>query len=406
MRGLARFIHSLIFFKNVPWSVRQPVRLLAGFLFLLLEQSMSFRLVRNGPQLLGCFTMFPPRSSGNCGRRALSIFQYLLVFAVTRGYRLGNSKPVITGEGHELVYRDLKPTDVGVLLLFHGCSHPVEDWQFLPEEQSFLREAQMKNLGYIAFETPMGKEGGWCWPPKQDEENVDKVLKVVRAQLAIEPDHPAWKKTFCLGGSSGGNFIGVMGVKAPDICQGFAFYVSPGGISTQQVAQSESLRSKPVAWVYMDKDTQFASGHKISQVQNAWCSGGGAEDANKNSKGKSLCKMFNVKPRPLTKGELNAHHDKYDLYGDLVDMGYLDVGGSAIRDPRSDPGWQGRFFKKPLSKEQDQHRLAVEELMNRAWAQHEFAADYAEEVLDHLLQAPAAGAAVAEKHEQGTKSEF
>lgn len=78
----------------------------------------------------------------------------------------------------------------------------------------------------------------------------------------------------------------------------------------------------------------------------------------------------------------------------LKDIGILDDVGNVVADPRSRPWKQGIFGR--LSREEQGNEITtpkvsqirgVEEVLNRCWAQHEFAPDYAGEVADFVLQA-------------------
>ncbi|CAD7974733.1 unnamed protein product [Amoebophrya sp. A25] len=304
------------------------------------------------------------------------------------------------------------PADVGakgLLLLFHGCTHQAGDWTFLPEEQKFLKVAQKEfQLGYLAFETPLGDMANWCWP--SDPNGVKTVADDVRAELALlkqkRPEYKqliADKKVYCVGGSSGGNVIGLLGAEYPDLCTGgFAFYVSPGGLSDEKIASSAHLKERPVVWVYMGKDSSFASLPRISRAKEAWC---GKGDSDKDS----LCKVMNIEPRPLSADEFVAISAEKGAkwFSELQDMEYLKPDGHAKRDPRSDPGWAGRFFSRPALKNQEKMRakMAIEELLNRAWASHEFAGDQAREVLTHLVTPPPHPGGATDREEESNTSD-
>eukprot|EP00392_Amoebophrya_sp_AT5.2_P010598 g10663.t1 len=285
--------------------------------------------------------------------------------------------------------------DEGILLLFHGCTHQADHWEFLPEEQRFLQvAAQQYGLGWIAFETPLGATRGWCWP--QDAAGVEVVHRKVQAVLAevLEPgDHVQGgdreraknlrEKVYCVGGSSGGNLIGLLGAAHPDLCKGFA---SPPRVSRAAAAwcpgQNDVVREKCPGDLYVQE---------AEEQQRL---------ATSSNNAPQLCKTICLGPRALSKDELEAAvtidgekraAGTASVFEELALMNYVDrETGRLLRDPRADPGWQGRLFRgvrgrKSMSAAQTKALLNVEELLNRGYGEHEFASDKASTALEFLL---------------------
>ncbi len=280
----------------------------------------------------------------------------------------------------------------GVFLLFHGCTHQAVHWTYLPEEVRFLQALKRKNVGWIAFTSPSGAERNWCWP--SDPAGIQNVLEVVEEELAkfsslVSPkvdtdseEGAGGVPRVCVGGSSGGNLVGSLAQLRPNLCAGgLAVYVSPTELTAPVVAGNEALRRIPAVFVYMPRDTSWATRDNVEAVARSF----------------ERSKTFAIEPRALTDNEVTPFQRKW-----LVDLGILDgrTGMVAAQDPRTTPHWRQAIFgslkrhppaeRKRIEREMQQ----LEELLNRAWAQHEFAADHAAEVVDFILgSAEAPGAA-------------
>ena len=280
------------------------------------------------------------------------------------------------------------------ILLFHGCANTAATWFEKPEEARFVGAAQRRGLALLAFTTPR-HAGNFCWPGRDaDGGDFEAAAEGVRAALveAVRMRQGAIARPLPLllvGGSSGGTFLSHLilrwasGADAEGLLRiaALASVVSPTGFDREL-----KPTHPPTAFVYMPRDTTFASEANIAKMRQALGALGVPTVA------------WAVAPRPLTVASLAASlrgvgiateasaAERFCLV--LAELGLVDLdSGELLEDPRHFP-WSRALGA--LGRPGRRLREAVEELLNRAWAQHEFAGDVSEELLD-WLQAHAGG---------------
>lgn len=107
----------------------------------------------------------------------------------------------------------------GIVFLFHGCNHGASDfWPpqpgcsdclGLPEERAIVREAHARGLVTIAISS-WDRSHSKCWQPV-DVSGCLWVIETMRSRLQLE-DAPS----FLLGASSGGGFTGMLASRSSD----------------------------------------------------------------------------------------------------------------------------------------------------------------------------------------------
>lgn len=282
-----------------------------------------------------------------------------------------------------------------VMLLFHGCNNQGYDWFRKPEEISFLREALSHTISLVAFTTPRHR-GNFCWPSEgsEFEEVRDLIGKALLELLQLKAKSAsiassASSSLILVGASSGGNFASRLPAAWSKLqmikVAAFLSVVSPTSfVRKAELVEEPGPDFPPTGLVYMPKDKTFASEEAVATLLQSLHGAGVA------------AKAWPVAPRPVTPRDLSARlklagisvkeESANEFMEALVDM-ELVKDGEVMEDPRRVP-WHravGLLDKDtPLRGEHRQHRLrCVEEILNRAWAQHEFGSDA--EVLQWLL---------------------
>ncbi|CAE8680764.1 unnamed protein product, partial [Polarella glacialis] len=299
------------------------------------------------------------------------------------------------------------------LLLFHGCSNSGADWFRKPEEIQFLRAAQRRGLALLAFTTPVHL-GNFCWPSpggEKGDEGFEAAASGVRGALAevlkarLPTEGGSALPLLLVGGSSGGSFAS----RLPEHWQraeanetlgvgkvsGLLVVISPTAFVRRGELEGRPPPDyPPTGLVFMPRDTSFASEGSVALAATALLAAG------------VPTKAWPVGPRPLSSESLaaqlrSAGVDVKDegaskFLEALVELGLVHESGQVLSDPRRFPwhrvSWkltEGLVGQRPdrSADPNREHRVrCVEELLNRAWAQHEFAAgDIADEVLDWAL---------------------
>mmetsp|Transcript_24434 Transcript_24434/g.56628 ORF Transcript_24434/g.56628 Transcript_24434/m.56628 type:complete len:340 (-) Transcript_24434:148-1167(-) len=280
-----------------------------------------------------------------------------------------------------------------VLLLFHGCNGRGSDWFRLPEEVRFLRAAIARGIALVSFTRPptQSTAENFCWPSHGTdfEDAVDLVQDGVRRVLRSKTSHRP--RLVFLGASSGGLFVSRMLNawlnKWKEVGQVAAFLsvVSPTSLVRSAELVEEPREGFPAsAFVYMPRDQTFASEAAIKTVVRSLQRVG------------VPAKVWPVAPRALTAQNLTEQLECGGVYLQefaasrfieaLTDLGLVEA-GEVLEDPRKFPWQRALGLLKEIQPESDKEhrRRCVEELLNRAWAQHEFGlTEIEEEVLDWL----------------------
>ena len=105
---------------------------------------------------------------------------------------------------------------VGLLFLAHGCSHSATDfWPKgehcsncigLPVEKTIVAEALGRGYAVVAMSS--GDRNQKCWHPAKDISGAEEVIEDMRLRMKVPLSSP----NYLFGVSSGGFFVGVLGV--------------------------------------------------------------------------------------------------------------------------------------------------------------------------------------------------
>jgi len=283
-----------------------------------------------------------------------------------------------------------------IMVLFHGCNNQGSSWFQKPEEIIFLRQALSYKMALVAFTTPRHR-GNFCWPsPDGSTEFADASALIRRAMMEVihlkgTNSAISASSLILVGASSGGNFASRLpalwsdGLENMAKVAGFLSVISPTSfVRNAELIEAPAPDFPPSALVYMPKDKTFASEEAIATLLKSLHGAGVA------------AKAWPLVPQQLTAHDLSTRlevagisvedESAKEFLEALADM-ELVAEGKVLENPRRVP-WHraaGLLDKDvPLKGERRQHRLqCVEEILNRAWAQHEFGMD--SEVLQWLL---------------------
>mmetsp|Transcript_99689 Transcript_99689/g.281433 ORF Transcript_99689/g.281433 Transcript_99689/m.281433 type:complete len:340 (+) Transcript_99689:81-1100(+) len=283
----------------------------------------------------------------------------------------------------------------GVLFVAHGCQHQGTDifaergsdgWDFrecrqsnlgrclgLPEEVDLRRAARRR--GYVV----MAVSGGWgmksCWDMYEDPQRVVEAIDHVLVAERLDKNSPV----LATGASSGGAFMGAL--LAPALTHGLNVRCIVPQIMGIRTSRSDDHKV-PVLFIHMPKDTRTAS--KVeNNIRDLRARGVRAEEIR--------VKATPVTPQLLARAGLDNGQAAAVVEALRAD-GYVDVDGFLREDPRSS-AWRG-VVRRHVPSKQDSlvaDESAISELLNVAWAKHEFVSGYTEELLD-FCEAPQASA--------------
>jgi len=274
----------------------------------------------------------------------------------------------------------------GVFFIAHGCQHQGTDifsdvghdgWRFAECEQSNfgkclglpeeirLRDAA-RSRGYVVMAVSGGRGLKSCWNMERDLARVDAAIRHVKAAEGLREDAPV----LAYGASSGGAFVGRL--TAP---------VAKGGVPHLHCIVPEIMavhgapnRGVPVLFVHMPRDQRTAAAVNT--------------DISALRKQGVRVSELQVNPRPVT-AEFLAPCLNEELASEAMEAlhadGLLDGAGHLKRDAR-ERQWvpilaavlSGRGVQDTLMPDES----CLAELMNVAWAKHEFSAQFAEQILD------------------------
>ena len=127
---------------------------------------------------------------------------------------------------------------LGILFLFHGCSHSGDHWFRLPEEVKVVKEAIALKLLPISFSSTAAREGSndHCWDHNYPYEIPDigrrnKDLAPIGDLITELINTNGWNTVpiTLLGASSGAMFASMIPKQVPDITfNAMVLYISPG----------------------------------------------------------------------------------------------------------------------------------------------------------------------------------
>ncbi|CAJ1445966.1 unnamed protein product [Effrenium voratum] len=266
----------------------------------------------------------------------------------------------------------------GILFIAHGCKHQATDvfsevtdgWKFescarsnfgrclaLPEEVEMRNYALSR--GYVVMAVSGGSGVQSCWYGERD---VDKVVEAVAHVRQAE--NLATAPLLAMGASSGGAFVGLLPA-AQDL--------NLKCIVPEIMDVQSDLNDKvPTLFIHMPRDHRTARGVK-ENIQDL-------QDRNVR------VTELSAKPRRVTSEFLQkcvtAELAK-KLLRSFEEGGVIDSSGYLQEDPRA-RGWVSAA-KELLPEELDSlepDESCLAELMNVAWAFHEFTAEFAPQIID------------------------
>lgn len=201
---------------------------------------------------------------------------------------------------------------VGLVALFHGCSHDASIWWSGPEERQVVGELLSAGFALAAWSSN-AQDSHACWEPFLHEKNLDlsRALELLRPGGAIATaveQVSALPPLVLLGASSGGGFASMLAAALPKGAVGLVSYIAPlhdSLMSTLQqqeqqrgdVQLSSNSRLNTIILVHMPRDDFSAS--KIEEQLESLKSAAAA------ASGRSVLKEFRVLPRALCQGTLH-----------------------------------------------------------------------------------------------------
>lgn len=280
-----------------------------------------------------------------------------------------------------------------VFVLFHGCNNGGSDWFQKPEEVIFLRAVLARSAAIVAFTNPM-HDGSFCWPNSDGSDFEDVAATILHgARRIFQSKTTVPLDLIFVGASSGGTFASTLlnvhldSWKRLGQVVAFLSVVSPTSfIRSSKLVGHPRSDFPATGLIYMPRDVTFASEAAVTELLLSL------------KRLNVAAKAWPVGPRKLTASDLLHSLNVAGLVVQeasvsrfieaLTDLGLVEA-GEVVADPRRFP-WQRTLvaLREMRSEVSAEHgRRCVEELLNRAWAQHEFGvAEIVEEVLDWLLQ--------------------
>ena len=337
-------------------------------------------------------------------------------------YQRTNASLLATLSSHPQLLSHLQDTDhptafigkaeKGLVILLHGCSHDGSDWFTLPEERRIVRLLLASGYSAISF-TSANRDSG-CWDTRWSADNVDvqRVIAALQSFITAHYDDGSHPPLFIMGASSGGTFTSILSRTLPTTAQ--CIIVSPGSDrallspapqptlhpytnwSGAVLGSSEGLYTvPPTAWLYMVKDTQWASEGKISGLRDSI-----------REKGKSLglriakhtqsTLLLPVKQHPLTKTYMAERLDGWmgqpalaALFYKLAHReGFVDRYDYLIDRPRN--SGMAKYMLEVMEREVEGDEMkavvrseeaAVGEELAVLWGEHEMTSEHMDEVV-------------------------
>ena len=302
----------------------------------------------------------------------------------------------------------------GVVILLHGCTHDGSDWFTLPEERRIVR--LLLASGYSALAFTSVDRGSGCWDSRWSADNVDvqRVIAALQAFIHAHYTDGSHPQLFIMGASSGGTFASVLARTIPTTAQ--CIIVSPGSdkaLLTPTIHQAGRPYSEwssavlgtdglysvpPTAWLYMLKDTQWASEAKIATLRDSI-------QHKAKSLGHRIAKsaqgtlLLPVKQHPLTKSYMAERLDGWSVEREtrLASMfyklahreGFVDRYDYLIDNPRQ--SGMARYMLDVMEREVEggeevravvrSEVASVGEELAVLWGEHEMTSEHMDEVV-------------------------
>lgn len=271
----------------------------------------------------------------------------------------------------------------GLFFIAHGCKHQGPDvftevtetgapfkecakskygkCLGLPEEVSLRRYALSR--GYVVMSVSGGSGVQSCWHGNSDVPKVAKAVAHVRQEESLDPEMPL----FALGASSGGGFVGLLPGAESSSGLGKLACIVPEIMSVD----SEVNKKVPTLFIHMPKDTRTAAGvqENIQDLKSRH-----VRVSEIRAQPQKVTQEFLMKCIDAKKAE--------QLVKAYQEDGIIDSEGFLTNDGRS-RFWTGSAEKVlGTSESLVADESCMSELMNVAWAMHEFTSQFAKEVFD------------------------
>lgn len=291
----------------------------------------------------------------------------------------------VRGDIETIWQRPLAKHPLGIFFIAHGCNHQAPDlfnevtqngWEFKACEKSYFghclglpEEVHMRHAaldrGYIVVAVSGGAGKQSCWAGG-DLHRVKAAIEHVREVEGLDKDIPV----LATGASSGGALMGALAM--PGGLQNLKCIV-PQVSGVMDLTWSGATRKIPTLFVYMPRD-----GMTADMVEDDYLA--------LQARGVRVAKL-EVGPRPVTADFLErclSPELAKKVAEAMRGSGLLDREGLLKQDARGRK-WVG--VVEPIIKGKSSDTLVpdescLSERLNVAWAFHEFAAQYATEMLD------------------------
>lgn len=295
-------------------------------------------------------------------------------------------------DGSKFIYQAAE-APVGVIMFFHGCKHAAKDYfpagtectdcVGLPEELRMVRLALSRKFTAVAISSTGGltatastRPGEKCWRTDPDNatgpdyERVESTLAYLKEHTLYDDNIPL----FAVGTSSGGRFVTSLAPRFP--IAAVNTMISPSVVSGRSEGSDSSTVPPPHVFTHMQvRDPRIASAVE--------------KDINFLKQKGVPATQFTVAPRPVTATWLRESLPHWDdklaeeVVAALVSGGVINSDGHVIDDPRSSDWRSAVTHLKTRMKDSLENNLSpLEELLYRAYAQHEITSDHFSDVLE------------------------
>uniref|UniRef100_A0A7S4KYP8 Uncharacterized protein n=1 Tax=Guillardia theta TaxID=55529 RepID=A0A7S4KYP8_GUITH len=289
-------------------------------------------------------------------------------------------KTTLSDSGIEMVYQTVEKargkTSRAILFLAHGCSHSATDFFDksddckecigLPIERKIVSTALDKGLSVVAVTSQ--DRGSKCWNPQDDVARIKKAVESFRKTNNLEKI-----PLVALGASSGGAIVHALGISSEP----------PAAIAVQIMpVPPEHLTEKypPAIFWHMPRDQRGAPVI--------------AEDINALKSFKRPVKELKCEPKPIDEEFFSrmipevSKQTSSKIAEIFKKKNIIDDKHMLVEDPRR-TDWRKELAeledvasgKLPLKADAS----GISELMNVAWAQHEFCDEGLEEALSFMM---------------------
>eukprot|EP00933_Yihiella_yeosuensis_P046762 TRINITY_DN42374_c0_g1_i1.p1 TRINITY_DN42374_c0_g1~~TRINITY_DN42374_c0_g1_i1.p1 ORF type:complete len:346 (-),score=71.81 TRINITY_DN42374_c0_g1_i1:328-1365(-) len=315
-----------------------------------------------------------------------SLFLFILPYVATAVTDQKHPRYARVDGNIETVWQPPHGTPKGVVFIAHGCQHQGTDifsnigrdgWDFkecktsnlgsclgLPEEVRLVKAARAR--GYVAMAVSGGSGRKSCWSMARDADRVKKAVEYVKNEEGLPEDAPV----LATGASSGGAFMGLLA--AP---------LERGGLPhlkciIPQIMEVNGApnRGVPTLFVHMPRDRRTATGV--------------ASDIQMLQKLDIRTDEIRVNPVPVTADLLQRcvrMEVAQDIVKNLEADSILDEKGFLKTDARARL-WVNSVQRALSAREKSDSlqpdESCMAELMNVAWAMHEFTSEHADQMLD------------------------